>query len=263
MKRKNPRSSKMKKTIMTIIAALSMPALHAQVAPILDCVELDQANHLLIVTWGYVNTSNQVVTFLPGSNNFFHPPPSTQGQPIDYQPGVFHHVFQTTVELDFFSSTLWHLNGFDAIAINDPTNYCAGGTVSCWDTNGNGVCDPSEDINGDGKCDARDCLGRVGAAGLQGPQGQKGATGAAGPAGPPGILAAIATVTVPSTTAAATATCSVTQVVLNGGGACVVPSTNSISGRLASSGPSGSNGWTVTCSVGNATAVALCATKSQ
>jgi hypothetical protein len=38
-----------------------------------------------------------------------------------------------------------------------------------------------------------------------------------------------------------------------------VPNTNTISGRLASSAPSGSNGWTVTCSTGNATAVALCA----
>jgi len=253
----------MKKTIMTIIAALSMPALHAQVAPLLDCSIFDPADNFLIIEWGYVNASNQVVEIIPGANNFFNPPPSVQGQPIDFQPGVFHNVFQTVLQLDFSSSSTWHLNGFDATATKDPKNYCLGSNVSCWDTNGNGVCDASEDINGDGTCDARDCLGRTGAAGLQGPQGQKGATGPAGPAGPPGISAAIATVTVPSTTATASATCSATQVLLNGGGACAVPNTNSISGRLASSGPSGSNGWTVTCSAGNATAVALCATKSQ
>jgi hypothetical protein len=38
-----------------------------------------------------------------------------------------------------------------------------------------------------------------------------------------------------------------------------VPNTNSISGRMASSQPSGSTGWTVSCSTGQATAVALCA----
>lgn len=30
---------------------------------------------------------------------------------------------------------------------------------ACWDTNGNYVCDASEDVNGDGRCDHRDCLG--------------------------------------------------------------------------------------------------------
>ncbi len=30
-------------------------------------------------------------------------------------------------------------------------------TFACWDTNQNGICDPWEDINGDGVCDERDC----------------------------------------------------------------------------------------------------------
>ncbi|MCG8418828.1 MAG: phage tail protein [Proteobacteria bacterium] len=44
--------------------------------------------------------------------------------------------------------------------------------VSCWDTTSNATCDvESEDLNGDGTCDVRDC---------QGPQGDR------GPAGKPG-----------------------------------------------------------------------------
>lgn len=33
--------------------------------------------------------------------------------------------------------------------------------IDCWDTNGNGVNDPSEDTNGDGVFDSRDCQGAV------------------------------------------------------------------------------------------------------
>lgn len=41
--------------------------------------------------------------------------------------------------------------------------------VSCWDLDGNGVCDlASEDKNGDGKCDALDCIGPQGKDGLPG-----------------------------------------------------------------------------------------------
>jgi hypothetical protein len=49
--------------------------------------------------------------------------------------------------------------------------------------NGDGVGDPSEDINGDGQVDANDCTGPQGAQGIQGatgPQGLQGATGADG-----------------------------------------------------------------------------------
>ncbi|HEY2774581.1 MAG TPA: hypothetical protein VGK20_11100 [Candidatus Binatia bacterium] len=53
----------------------------------------------------------------------------------------------------------------------------------CWDTNGNSTCDPAEDLNGDGFCDAQDCQGPAGPAG---PAGAAGATGSVGPAGPTG-----------------------------------------------------------------------------
>src|ERR1051325_7107196 len=37
--------------------------------------------------------------------------------------------------------------------------------IHCWDTNGNGVNDPSEDLNSDGNWDALDCAGATGATG--------------------------------------------------------------------------------------------------
>ena len=50
----------------------------------------------------------------------------------------------------------WTLNGIAETASNDPSRYCAGASVECWDTNGNSVCDlASEDINGDGLADLR------------------------------------------------------------------------------------------------------------
>ncbi len=56
--------------------------------------------------------------------------------------------------------------------------------IHCWDTNGNGINDLSEDINGDGIFSAFDCQG---ATGPIGPTGPTGATGPAGPIGPPGF----------------------------------------------------------------------------
>ncbi|MFL5752333.1 MAG: hypothetical protein ACJ76F_02925 [Bacteroidia bacterium] len=52
--------------------------------------------------------------------------------------------------------------------------------ISCWDTNGNGVNDPSEDINGDAAWNALDCAGAAGAAGAAGSPGAPGAAGANG-----------------------------------------------------------------------------------
>ena len=58
--------------------------------------------------------------------------------------------------------------------------------LNCWDVNGNGIQDPSEDINFDGVWDALDCQGAQGIAGPAGPQGATGATGLQGPAGATG-----------------------------------------------------------------------------
>jgi hypothetical protein len=69
-------------------------------------------------------------------------------------------------------------------------NLCESG-INCWDTNGNHVNDPPEDVNGDGLFNALDCAGAAGPAGpigATGPAGPQGPTGAAGPAGPQGPI---------------------------------------------------------------------------
>ncbi len=40
--------------------------------------------------------------------------------------------------------------------------------VACWDLNGDGVCDPSEDVDGSGNCDVDDCQGAPGEPGSAG-----------------------------------------------------------------------------------------------
>lgn len=66
--------------------------------------------------------------------------------------------------------------GPDGVAMGDPGDP----GVHCWDTNGNGVIDGGEDINGDGVLSALDCQG------VEGPQGFSGAQGPTGPIGPQG-----------------------------------------------------------------------------
>lgn len=64
--------------------------------------------------------------------------------------------------------------------------------LACWDVDGDGIRDSSEDTNDDGKHDALDCAGPEGPVGPQGPAGPRGLTGpkgADGQAGPPGLFA--------------------------------------------------------------------------
>ena len=103
--------------------------------------------------------------------------------------------------------------------------------------------------------------GATGAAGPQGTQGPPGPQGVAGPtglAGPQGLqgaaLPGFQVITVPSSSASATASCAAGQTLMSGGGACALPG---VQGLIQSSSAVGSS-WVVSCSLGNATAVALC-----
>ena len=67
--------------------------------------------------------------------------------------------------------------------------------LNCWDLNGDGIANPTEDINNDGFFNALDCqgstgptgpLGPTGSPGPMGPTGPTGATGPIGPIGPEG-----------------------------------------------------------------------------
>ncbi|RMF88392.1 MAG: hypothetical protein D6739_00130, partial [Nitrospirae bacterium] len=70
--------------------------------------------------------------------------------------------------------------GLTALHYADAT-YQTGPLADCWDLNADGVCNTAtEDVTGDGACDAHDCLGPPG------DPGPKGDLGPRGPKGPPG-----------------------------------------------------------------------------
>ena len=65
--------------------------------------------------------------------------------------------------------------------------------INCWDLDGDGVNDPSEDVNNDSQFNALDCQGDSGVQGPigpQGPTGQQGIAGATGPTGNNGLTGA-------------------------------------------------------------------------
>ncbi len=62
--------------------------------------------------------------------------------------------------------------------------------LNCWDVDGDGVQDPSEDSNGDNQWNALDCKGDSGATGAVGPAGPQGIQGIQGVQGPQGTQGA-------------------------------------------------------------------------
>ena len=113
--------------------------------------------------------------------------------------------------------------------------------LNCWDLNGNGQFDPAtEDANGDGRADARDCRGPAGTATL-----------------PPGAVIGLAVVqSLPTFTIAfsvgdqieATASCGIGQIAVGGGGSTSGSNTTM---ALVQSEPVGDppRAWTVTAEV--------------
>ena len=70
---------------------------------------------------------------------------------------------------------------------NGATGATGPSGINCWDTNGNGINDPLEDVNNDTNFDALDCAGAQGPAGPAGPQGAAGSQGPTGATGPTGF----------------------------------------------------------------------------
>jgi hypothetical protein len=156
----------------------------------------------------------------------------------------------------------WTLGAFSA-SLNATSPLCPQKPAACWDTNHSDKCDlDTEDINGDGACTIADCAGPAGQAGSGGLPGPAGIPGPAGPQGPNGDAAFPSAFRLASVTGAsdsAVVSCLAGERLLSGGAVCAVPNRTTNSGRIAASGPSGTNAWMVTCSVGQATAVAVCA----
>lgn len=108
--------------VLAASAALAMttaaPAA-AEIAPRLECATANVASNTVTATWGYVHTGDTQITLLPGSDNFFKPSPSFQGQPVVFQPGDQHDVFQSTFDLAFDSSSTWDVLGIGETASLD------------------------------------------------------------------------------------------------------------------------------------------------
>jgi hypothetical protein len=143
----------------------------ADLIPILDCVTFNPATNTLTATWGYAWTGAEEVVVFPGAPNFFDPPPSYEGQPAVFEPGIHHGVFQTTQDLNLYSTLTWNLAGFAETASNDPSRYCN----SC-------SCPPGPP----GPPGPQGSPGPQGPQGVQGPKGDTGATGLQGQPGDPG-----------------------------------------------------------------------------
>jgi hypothetical protein len=252
--------------------AIAAAAAYAQ-TPVVDCVVQNTSTGTYVAYFGYTGNTGGATTIPLGSLNFTSSVGgSTQvgSVPTSFVNQKGHMFFGLTFGSSSQGSNLsasWNLNGLTATADSSQVSSCqvpVGSSLPqtaqqrCWDTNNNNICDPSEDVDGDGFCTILDCSGGPGpqgAIGSTGPQGPQGSTGAAGTA------PTLQSITSNPGTANATATCGATQFLVTGGGACTVPNTPG-AGRVASSTPSG-NGWSVSCNAGQATAVAVCAPLQQ
>lgn len=222
------------------------------ITPFVNCVSFNEAQNELSVNFGYVNadTSDDFVAI--SSDNFISPPPEDRDQTTFFQMGVTFQAWSTTIFLSNTPSITWTVLGQSVTATNDPSKYCAGGSGPPGPPGAQGPAGPQGDPGPQGT------TGAAGPQGPQGPAGPQGATGAAGLQGPQGpqgtALPGFQVITVPSSGATATASCGAGQTLMSGGGACTLPS---VQGLIHSSSAVGSS-WVVSCSLGTATAVALC-----
>ena len=114
---------------------------------------------------------------------------------------------------------------------------------SCWDTNGNNINDPGEDVNGDGFFNTADCNGGVGIPGATGPTGPTGTNGSAGATGATGNAGATGPTGTNGTNGAAGATGSTGTNGTNGAAGATGPTgTNGTNGAAGATGSTGTNG---------------------
>jgi hypothetical protein len=176
--------------------AESLPAssLQTGIAPFVDCVTYDQANNTLTAFFGYINANTTSVEIPIGPDNLFEPPPSNQGQPTTFDPGVHDNVVSVTFFLDATPTLTWHLDGQTATASNDPSTYCTSCVCPAGPVGPTGVEGPTGPQGMTGQPGATGPTGSTGPSGVTGPQGATGATGgpgqtgATGPTGPTGAI---------------------------------------------------------------------------
>jgi hypothetical protein len=204
-------------------AALAAPAAaHAAngLSPIADCRETTTISGETYTTvwWGYANLNG--VPISPGpADDYFDPQPFFRGQPLTFDPGIYHRVFSTTFVSTGGATLSWYLFG-DAATADSTVPQCeasaryvswagpwrsdltyapndlvtSGGATwlsqgsAAGDTPGAGGASWIELAakGADGAQGEKGDKGDAGQAGLQGPKGDKGDKGDTGLQGPKG-----------------------------------------------------------------------------
>ena len=131
-------------------------------------LELDLSNCSPAIDWSQGNLSvNSSINNISGSSNLNSVPYSLHATTVANYPAAGNSDGDILV---------WSASSGEWIA--QSISSTAG--INCWDTNGNGVNDSSEDTNNDGAWNALDCAGADGADGTNGTDGTNGIDGANG-----------------------------------------------------------------------------------
>ena len=277
------------------LAAVAAP-IFAQtytITPFLTCVDVNSATNTMTAYFGYESREQAIVQVLVGNDNRFVPSPANRGEPTLFLPGLFERAFRVT--LDATQITQWVFLGL-AVTVSRDSNPCqpavnysslppasvnvpysqqlvsAGSSPLVTWTATTGL-PAGLGLSGAGVLGGTPLVAGTYLVGVRASDGTNSDTRTyqltvvgtlaindIASTRAPGFTPQFRLVTNVSAAIQATAQCGGNEFVLTGGGTCTVPNVNTVQGRVASSQPS-SNGWTVVCSGGTATAVAVCQTK--
>jgi len=280
--------------LIPIFLAGSAFSQNFNITPFLSCVTVNPVTSAVTAYWGYESLETGDVQILIGQDNQFVPPPAAQGQVILFSPGYHEKAFRTTV---VGLAVEWSFLG-NAVFASATSTQCAPTTVqptvqlppgivgvpysqqlaSIGGLSGGtwsiiGLVPNGFSLSSTGLLTAVPLQAGQTSITVQVTDGVTISQRTYGLLIGNGILVDDAVSTRASgftpnfrvatnvgATISTTATCNQNEFVITGGGGCNVPNSNTVLGRIATSGPA-SNGWQVTCSGGTATAVAVCSLK--
>jgi hypothetical protein len=275
-----------------MLIAGSAMAQNFQITPFLSCVNVDPTTSAVTAFWGYESLEQNVVQILVGQDNQFVPPPAAQGQPVLFFPGYHDRAFRMTVqgiavEWSFLGNAVFASGGsprcapttVQPVTLNLPPatvlvpyaqQLAAIGAQSgvTWSVVGtppaglsvssSGLLSGTPQVAGQTQVTVQASDGFTSSQRTYGLLiGNGTLIDDAVSTRAPGFTPQFRVVTNIASTISATASCNAREFLITGGGGCTVPNSNTVQGRVATSGPT-TNGWQVTCSGGTATAVAVC-----
>jgi hypothetical protein len=277
--------------LLSICAGLGISTARAQqtynLVPYLTCISTNPVDGSLTAYFGYDSYEQSVLQLIVGSLNSFLPDPANRNQQTLFLPG--HHEKSVVVTIPAGNSLLWLINGYQIFVdntapacssstLNLPAGYvgvpysqqlAAGGGQAAltWGVGGlptglnatsSGFITGTPQLAGQytvtaGVSDGFNTSSRTYGLTVY----PSLAIDDAKSTRAQGFSPQFRVATMPSSTISATVSCNLNEFVVTGGGGCTVPGVNTVQGRIATSQPA-ANGWTVVCSGGTATAVAVC-----